>query len=184
MTTQNALHSFSKSDVNSTICDLIPRLKEKNAPTFEFRNRNLTTIPKELTEQCSWLKTLDLSYNSLKQIPEHLKILTNLTELNLRQNLITNIPDWFFSSFSGLNHLNLSNNRLTRFDSQFRQMTQLQRLILSHNQITHIPDDVFMEMPKLLGQFYFFKMRFPHVCEILHSDLFFLLLGLCSFGFE
>ncbi|MGD1900814.1 MAG: COR domain-containing protein [Geitlerinemataceae cyanobacterium] len=52
---------------------------------------------------------LDLSFSSLKEIPEELSRLTNLTELNLSQNQLTEIPE-HLSRLTNLTLLYLSGN--------------------------------------------------------------------------
>jgi Leucine-rich repeat (LRR) protein len=139
---------MNHSDFRNTFGEQIRRNKEKKSPNFEFRNGDLTKIPKELSEQCFWIRTLDLSYNMLRELPDHLTLLNSLSELRLKQNLISKIPQWFFQSFTQLVSLDLSFNRLTEINAEFGLMTQLQSLLLNNNQILHI-SDIFSELTSL-----------------------------------
>ena len=86
------------------------------------------------------LKYLCLSQNSLTKIPNTIRKLTNLEELNLRENLLTQIPD--ISSARKLRVLNLCNNNLSTLPKYLGTLPNLQYLNLYNNSLRTLPDDV------------------------------------------
>ena len=84
---------------------------------------------------------LDLSNRELRELPDSIAQLTNLTWLDLGSNQITEIPD-SIAQLTNLILLRLSNNQITEIPGSIAQLSDLTSLYLSNNQITEIPDSI------------------------------------------
>lgn len=87
------------------------------------------------------IQELDLSGNSLWEIPTSAYRFTALEQLHLNSNNLRVLPSEI-SSWSELSYLNLSNNTGINWKSTFDQMLQLKKLSiikLSNNQLTELP---------------------------------------------
>lgn len=82
--------------------------------------KELRTIPK-LTDT---LVKLDLSRNSLKELPDEICLLTNLTRLHLEMNRLVKLPEEFPRLYK-LEKLYLSDNYLESLPPNFRNMQNL-----------------------------------------------------------
>ncbi|XP_056381831.1 PH domain leucine-rich repeat-containing protein phosphatase 2 isoform X3 [Hyla sarda] len=91
------------------------------------------------------LSTVDLSCQSLEEIPEHLFYCQDITNLNLRHNFLQLHSAAGVTSlcrFSQLKVLNLSQNKLGDFPLQLCEITTLTELNVSCNGLTHLPSQV------------------------------------------
>ena len=84
---------------------------------------------------------VDLTHMRLNTIPAELLALTQLTLLDLKDNLIEDIPE-SITWLSKLKHLDVSSNHLISLDSSLGFLTDLTWLSLAKNQIKSIPDSV------------------------------------------
>mmetsp|Transcript_7253 Transcript_7253/g.13422 ORF Transcript_7253/g.13422 Transcript_7253/m.13422 type:complete len:932 (+) Transcript_7253:141-2936(+) len=98
---------------------------------------NITNLPPSL-------RVLDLSQNSIAQIPK--LFLPNLTTLNLDMNRLSAITG--LETCSNLQTLSLNNNKLTSI-SGLQQCRVLGKLQLYRNEIASIPSDAFVSNPYL-----------------------------------
>ena len=85
------------------------------------------------------LIVLNLSNNSLIELPKSMKNLSNLTNIDIRRNNFTDLPD-IFSSMS-LRSLNASGNKISDI-SKLRDCKELRVLDISSNSLKNI-DDIF-----------------------------------------
>ncbi|MEM7055871.1 MAG: leucine-rich repeat domain-containing protein [Bacteroidota bacterium] len=97
-------------------------------------NRNLTTLDPAIGELKS-LKTLDLSYNQLRALPEEIGNLVNLKELHLFRNQLEALPE-DIKKLTSLQTLDLSCNKLRIPPKEIAKLTSLQWLHLSYNKMT------------------------------------------------
>lgn len=81
------------------------------------------------------VKSLDLSHMNLKELPEEILTLKNLTTLNLSNNRFQDIPNQIYS-LPNLKSLNLSHNNITKVKLYYNN--SIERLDVSHNQINDI----------------------------------------------
>ncbi|XP_072278632.1 PH domain leucine-rich repeat-containing protein phosphatase 2 [Pyxicephalus adspersus] len=91
------------------------------------------------------LSTVDLSCQSLEEIPEHLFYCQDVTSLNLRHNFLQLQSPAGVSSlcrFSQLKNLNLSQNRLGYFPIELCQIPTLTELNVSCNGLTQLPPQI------------------------------------------
>ena len=83
--------------------------------------------------------SLNLSGLDLIKLPDSLRQLGQLQELDLERNQLTTLPDWL-GQLIQLRTLHLGFNELTILPDSLGQLTQLQTLSLSGNQLTALPD--------------------------------------------
>ena len=99
----------------------------------------------ELTQ----LERLNLSGNSISEIPDTISKLTDLTELYLSRNRISEIPD-IISKLTNLTWLNLDENRISEIPGTISKLTNLAWLNLDGNNISEIPD-IISKLTNLTG---------------------------------
>jgi hypothetical protein len=97
------------------------------------------------------LRVLDLSFNKITAIPEHIfDNLINLNDLRLNDNKITAIPEHLFDCLIYLNDLRLNDNKITAIPEHlFDSLINLKILNLSWNNIKTIPEHIFDHLIKL-----------------------------------
>ena len=97
------------------------------------------------------VSNLDLSYNELKHLPEHLfNGLHDLQGLNLTENELTNLPVHCFEGLSSLKKLDLKKNRLKALPGHFfADLKNLQDLTLSQNWMSNLHEHLFAGLVNL-----------------------------------
>ena len=95
---QNAKNLISIARENKIVFDLY------------LINVDLKEFPVELFD-CPWLKTINLTVNNIKEIPENIKMLQNLESLKIGNNVIKKIPRELVF-LPKLKRLEISNNPL------------------------------------------------------------------------
>jgi hypothetical protein len=119
------------------------------------KNQRLETLPADLPylpALAAHVRELDLSLNSLTQLPEALSCLQRLEYLNLGHNAFARVPPLVLTtpSPSCLRHLFLGGNRLTSLPAELTRLTRLENLSLGHNQFDAVPPVVY-ELKSLLS---------------------------------
>lgn len=117
-----------------------PRITARSAFLADL---NLSVIPVAVFKNAATLEFLDLSRNTLLDLPDDLfEGLENLKLLRLIGNLLTFVPKAIMKT-QMLTHLDLSSNNLTGHSlSVLKHCTKLTHLNLSCNQIDHFPDEL------------------------------------------
>ncbi|XP_067680158.1 uncharacterized protein [Haliotis asinina] len=93
-------------------------------------------------------KGIDLSNSCMGSVPERLGFVgAQLTYLNLSCNSLTQLPP-DIGCLQGLRELQLNDNQLTHIPSSLGSLHQLTELNLRHNQLTDIPDSL-LHLPSL-----------------------------------
>ena len=82
------------------------------------------------------LQELDLSYNDLEQLPEEIRLLTNLRRLNLFGNRVSQTALINISRLPQLQELDLSYNGLKQLPEEIRLLTNLRRFNLYGNRLS------------------------------------------------
>jgi internalin A len=86
-------------------------------------------------------KSLDLSGIYIKEIPEEISQLTNLTSLKIRSSKLRELPE-FIGKLTSLNYLYLSSNNLATLPRSIGRLTSLISLDLSCNNLTALPESI------------------------------------------
>ncbi|KAM6942886.1 leucine-rich repeat-containing G-protein coupled receptor 4 isoform 1-T1 [Xenentodon cancila] len=110
-----------------------------NLESLTLSGTKISSIPSDLCEDLKLLRTLDLSYNEIKQLPS-LQGCILLQEISFQHNRIQQIDRDTFQGLSALRLLDLSRNeiRVVHGDA-FLTLISLTNLDLSMNSLTVIP---------------------------------------------
>lgn len=152
------------------------KLSQKNLQSSLYKINSLTNLRVLIMNNCKLndlsvldfqkinkLKYLDLSGNSIREIPPGLTQLKSLQKLVLSGNLIQTLPETFgeldslavleinnnklistpssFAKLRSLRELDMANNNLQRFPAVSADM-KLDKIYLSNNNISAIPDNI------------------------------------------
>ncbi len=85
------------------------------------------------------IETLDISDNSLRELPECLGQLTKLHSLYVRGNQLTELPECL-GQLTKLQSLDVSSNQLTELPEWLSQLTNLQSLYVGWTQLRELPE--------------------------------------------
>jgi Leucine-rich repeat (LRR) protein len=132
--------------------DMTPALTilDSAEETAEHRKVPKNHMREGLESMSSYLRRLhlpcsapavDLTHMKLSMIPQELFTLTQLTLLDLKDNMVEELPSSMYL-LSKLKHLDLSSNQLVTLDSSIGFLTDLTWLSVAKNQINDIPEDV------------------------------------------
>ena len=130
----------------------IEKLKEKlnlegteeeiyNWKSLNLSRNSIEEIPKEIGQLIN-LKELDLNNNRIKEIPQEIGKLINLEILNLDHNQIEKIPE-SIGKLINLKKLFLENNNLMIISSGIENLKNLNILDINNNQLLSITKDIF-----------------------------------------
>ncbi|XP_071080794.1 uncharacterized protein [Haliotis cracherodii] len=101
---------------------------------------SLTQLPPDIG--ClQGLRELQLNGNQLTHIPSTLGSLHQLTELNLRHNQLADIPDALLH-LPSLKHLNVEHNQLTSLSPGISHLLLLEELYAGYNCLTSLPSAI------------------------------------------
>ncbi|SDD18983.1 COR domain-containing protein [Glycomyces harbinensis] len=119
---------------------LIAEAKRFGHPTLNLSRMNLTALPDGIRE-LDRLTDLDVGVNSLSRLPDWIGELRGLRRLNLFQNRITSLPE-SIGELGHLTELNLGHNQLTSLPATIGNLASLIRLDLDINRITALPGSI------------------------------------------
>ncbi|KAG8125867.1 hypothetical protein E2320_021019 [Naja naja] len=107
--------------------------------SLTFTGAKISNIPTGLCQEQKILRTLDLSYNNIKELP-HFKGCNSLEEIYLQHNQIEEIKEDTFQGFTSLHTLDLSRNLIHRVNKEaFTTLGAITNLDLSFNMLTSFP---------------------------------------------
>ena len=125
---------------------VIPVALYKNAPTLEsldLSKNTLLDLPEDFFEMLRSLRILVLKNNCLYSVPPALFQLQKLTHLNLSQNHLDSLAIRNLAKLTNLTNLDLSSNQLESLPEAFSQLKNLVFLNLSTNRLTLFPSVIF-----------------------------------------
>lgn len=93
-----------------------------------------------VTEWCD-LITLDLRNSSITEIPESIRMLTNIKEIIISNTGLNEIPE-YISSLNGLEILNISGTNIESIPDSVVNLVNLEFLLLRNNQLNYIPSNI------------------------------------------
>lgn len=99
---------------------------------------NIRCINSNVALKIPHLMHVNLSYNSLTEVPRSIALLFHLEELLLRENKLTHLPEEL-CLLSKLKMLDVSYNQLSCLPKSMGKLEKLERLNVSHNSLTSIP---------------------------------------------
>ena len=106
----------------------------------ELRNMTLTAVP-EIVFQQTDITRLDLSQNLISTLPADLLLMTSLTELILEQNKLTVLPD-DIGLLVNLQTFSLADNNLTFLPQSIGDIQRMKVLKLENNQLKELPPEL------------------------------------------
>jgi serine/threonine protein kinase len=107
---------------------------------LDLSQKNLKEIPEEIFDLVEITK-LDLSDNQLTSLPSDIGKLVNLKELSVFNNQLTSLPP-DIGKLVNLKELSVSSNQLTSLPSDIGKLVNLESLWVSENQLTSIPSEI------------------------------------------
>ncbi|XP_048340330.1 leucine-rich repeat-containing G-protein coupled receptor 4 [Sphaerodactylus townsendi] len=111
-----------------------------NLESLTFTGTKIDSIPTDLCQEQKILRTLDLSYNNLKQLPSF-QGCSSLEEIYLQHNEIEEIKD-VFQGLTTLRTLDLSRNLIHQvYKAAFMSLDAITNLDLSFNALTSFPTE-------------------------------------------
>lgn len=121
------------------IQDKLRNLKS-NTYNVQLTTGRLKDVPEEL-KICTEIKYLDLFGNSIKEIPDWFFQFKRLEHLSLKNNTLKELPTIIFT-IQNIKHLNLAENQIHEIkDHYFRNLMDIEKVDISYNQITSIPSE-------------------------------------------
>uniref|UniRef100_A0A8C2NWM6 Leucine-rich repeat-containing G-protein coupled receptor 4 n=1 Tax=Capra hircus TaxID=9925 RepID=A0A8C2NWM6_CAPHI len=115
----------------------------------------ISSIPSNLCQEQKRLRTLDLSYNSIKDLPSF-NGCHALEEISLQRNQIHKIKEDTFQGLTSLKILDLSRNLIHEIDDRaFAKLGSITNLDVSFNELTSFPTEGLngLNQLKLVGNF-------------------------------
>lgn len=113
---------------------------EKGSSNLYLDNLQIHTLPDDITDLDN-LQSLYIRGNYLRELPEEIGQLKNLTKLYLDNNSINYLPDSIVN-LSQLEVLFLNNNELMSLPNNFGNLNKLERLSLTGNNLEEIPESL------------------------------------------
>ena len=151
LTEREALVAFYEANPNNTLgWDLSEEdislwegvtVSEGKVTVLKTDNKNITVIP-ETIKFLPDLTELNLFFNQINEVPVEIGELTNLRRLLLQNNNINELPA-AIKTLQNLEYLGLSDNGLTSLPEEIKDLTSLRYLYLTNNGIPGIPEEIF-----------------------------------------
>lgn len=105
---------------------------------FTLKNSNIKEMPRSLTKLANSLRSIDLSGNKIREMPEFIGEFVSLKHLIFENNLLMSLPSEI-GRLIKLETLTLSNNRLTSLPEDINRLSALRNVNLSSNQLKRFP---------------------------------------------
>ncbi|CAF0842023.1 unnamed protein product [Brachionus calyciflorus] len=120
----------------------------KDIKSLDMSHNYLKALP-DLSILSKKLKKLNLSHNSVREYELKNKIV-NLTSLNLSSNGLKSIPEQLATEFPKLEFLNLSSNLIKQIDPNlFSKFNALKKLVFKNNQVLTVPEELLSNLKNL-----------------------------------
>lgn len=105
---------------------------------FTLSKNSITEFPKDVEKVKGNIRSLDLSVNKLKSIPDYIGSFTNLKHVNLSSNRLNTLPQTI-GDLRKLETLDVSSNCLTSLPTTLEKLANLRTLVLKDNALTSFP---------------------------------------------
>ncbi|EHB06178.1 Leucine-rich repeat-containing G-protein coupled receptor 4 [Heterocephalus glaber] len=140
----------------ATMVRSFPNLKGTvRLESLTLTGTKISSIPHSLCQEQRALRTLDLSYNNIKDLP-NFNGCRALEEISLQRNQISQIKEGTFQGLVSLQILDLSRNRIHEVHSSaFAKLGAITNLDVSFNALTSFPTEGLngLNQLKLVGNF-------------------------------
>ncbi|KAJ8647632.1 hypothetical protein MRB53_000655 [Persea americana] len=105
---------------------------------------NLKVVPEEVWDCGPSVRVLDISNNSIQEVPAKIGLLSSIQKLLLNTNDMSDSGICWegLSSFKSLTVLSLSQNHLNSLPAALGALTSLQQLDVGNNKLTSLPDEI------------------------------------------
>jgi internalin A len=134
------MNIFKKKRVLSPVEERIKTARETEAKSLDLSGMDLTELPEEIRLLTN-LEALNLFNNKLTSLPDSIRQLNQLQLLFLNDNHLTSLPE-SIGEFCQLQQLEVNNNELTSLTNSIGQLNHLKILYLGKNQLTSLPDSI------------------------------------------
>eukprot|EP00884_Botryococcus_braunii_P023561 jgi/Botrbrau1/988/Bobra.114_1s0028.1 len=138
--TKRILHAIVAGKSNGSV--KLQDLQLSEVPALLYNGKSL---PDEAEETAWWqeqdLIALDISHNSIVEIPEGLSALETLQKLDISNNKVKSLPEGL-RCLTGLQSLNISANQLASLPTSLAALPELKTLDCSSNQLVSLPNDL------------------------------------------
>ena len=118
--------------------NIINQLREQY-PHFESSERGGPTLKLNLDIKMGKVIKIDLRGLELTQIPEQIRDLTLVEDLNISFNLLEELPEWI-NEFTALKVLRITDNRLKTLPKSIGELRCLEELYARGNQLETLPN--------------------------------------------
>jgi internalin A len=136
------------ADRFSEVDALIEKAFKSSATELNLSNRGLTKLPESI-RRLSKLRNLDLDHNDLMTLPEWIGELTQLTMLAASHNRLTYIPE-SVSDLAQLRSMWFGNNQLKQLPAWLGRLHEIRYLYFNKNQLTELPPSL-SQLPHLIN---------------------------------
>ena len=106
-----------------------------------LRDARMQEVPGFVAELGAKVKTLDLTNNSIMELPATIEANYNLTRLTVSKNLLTGLPPQI-SLLSNLKFLTVDDNKLLELPHAICGLERLEYLSASGNELTVLPEEL------------------------------------------
>lgn len=117
--------------------DVVSQLKN-NVRSIDLSHNKIKFIPESIGTFIQ-LKQLNMNFNKLSSLPDEIGLCRKLETITMTNNLIVTVPS-SFADLINLRVVDLSENQIRMFPVQLAQLKQLDVVHLSRNKIQEIPD--------------------------------------------
>jgi len=102
----------------------------------------LKSLPSKAFPTMGSLNLVDLSHNSLPEIPQTLLSLPTITRLEMQSNHLSNLSSLSVSELSSLKYWDLSNNLITTIPRDLSPLVSLVYLNIRYNRLPSLPTSI------------------------------------------
>ena len=132
---------YSERDISDLSENLGELILTSGVMDIDLSRNRLTYLPEDVSRFFDNLTALNLSENTLAELPPEFCLLKKLQVLNLKKNLLKCLPGGFVE-LKKLKDLNLGGNRFQQFPEQVCMLDKLQSLHLGGNLIEYVPPNI------------------------------------------
>jgi len=138
-------HLLGPNSINRSIELFASKQKNKSFGSSKIENANFIDLGRNkldhlllMSENCSEVRRVNVSFNYLTELPPNIGIFEKLVELNVSDNKLTSIPSEI-GYLKCLEILNLNNNNINSFPYQIGGLKNLRFLYISNNELQTFP---------------------------------------------